>query len=119
MMYLASPYSHVDPLIMKNRMLLARQATEILMRKGKLIFSPIVYGDAFPQGLLGYAASDWWAFNREMLRRCSAIYCLCIPGAETSVGMEQEYELACAMGLPAFFINAEGEEIDPRFIPWL
>lgn len=119
MIYLASPYSHPDPLIRKNRLLLATQAAGILLKKDLPVFSPIVYGAAFPGDLFGYKAENWWLFNRTMLRKSSMLYLLCIPGVVDSVGVKQEVLFAKTIGLPIFPIDQYGEATEPPEVSWL
>lgn len=109
MIYLASPYSHEDPLIMKTRFMLAEQVTAILTKREKHIYSPIVH---YHEMALKYEMPTdfefWRAINFDMIRRSDALYILTIPGLEESKGVKAEIKFAMQCGIGLFGVDTEG-----------
>lgn len=90
-LYLASPYSHQDPIIRDLRFLAAETATYFLMRKGHIIFSPIVYTHALAKkNGMAYTAGYWADLNMNMLRASGGLRVLMISGWQQSVGIGRE-----------------------------
>lgn len=109
MIYLASPYSHQDKLIMKTRFLLAEQVTATMLMRGEFVYSPIVHCHELAQKFdLPTDFRFWQRYNFDMLRRADAFYILAIPGWEVSVGLTAEHAVAKELGLPRRFIDEEG-----------
>lgn len=110
MIYLASPYSHHDPLVIRTRFLLAEQCTVRLMQQGEVVFSPIVHCHELAHKYdLPKDAKFWEKYDHSMLRLASALYILQIPGWEQSRGVTMERELAERAYIPVAFVNEEGE----------
>lgn len=109
MIYLASPYSHPDPLIMKTRFLLAEQVTAKLLGEGLFVYSPIVH--CHELGLKYSLPTDfafWKKYNFDMIRRCSVLFVLSIDGWELSKGVRAEWEFAKMCNLYPQHINPDG-----------
>lgn len=112
MFYLASPYSHSDPLIMRTRFLLAEQATARMLNAGKFVYSPIVHCHELAQRYsLRTDFAFWREYNIDMLRRADAFAVLKIPGWEESTGVKAESEIARMLNLPRGFVNEDGEDV--------
>ena len=80
MLYLASPYSDPDPLIMKTRFLLAEQVTARLLQREIWVYSPIVH--CHELALKYELPTDftfWRAYNFAMLRHADELFVLKIP----------------------------------------
>ena len=107
MIYLASPYSDPDPLVMEQRFdAVCRKAGE-LMNTGLVIYSPIAH--CHPIAVRVGLPRDWafWkTFDTVMLKGATAFYILRLPGWDTSKGVKAEREIAESMGVPV-------TEIDP------
>lgn len=89
--YLASPYSHPDPIIRELRFLAVEAATHHLMRKGLIIFSPIVYTHALAKkNSLPFTAGHWSEFNHMMLKASSGLRILMLSGWQQSQGVGRE-----------------------------
>lgn len=102
MIYLASPYSHPDPLIQRTRFLIAEQfVAHTLKKENLLIFSPIVYCHklAVDNGL-PTDANFYLHFNMNVLRRSEAMYLLKLKGWEESKGVTLEINLAKMLLIP-------------------
>ena len=110
MIYLASPYSSPDPLIVRTRFLLAEQVTAILMSQGHYVYSPIVHCHEIA---VKYAIPTdfayWSGYNIDMIRRCDALYILTISGWEESKGVTGELAFAQSAGLEIAYVDEEGQ----------
>lgn len=101
MIYLASPYSHPDPLIMKTRFLLAEQETAHYMKQGLVIFSPIVHCHEIAcKYTLPTDFAFWQNYCIAMLRRADTLWVLRIEGWKESKGVTHEIEVATAALIP-------------------
>ncbi len=108
MIYVASPYSHPDPLIRRTRFLLAQDFIAHCMETMNVIpFSPIVYGHEFA---IKYSAPTdaqyWLIFNNNMMRRSECIFMLKIDGWKESQGMELELKIAKLLQIPIVEFDA-------------
>lgn len=110
MIYLASPYTHPDPLIMKTRFLLAEQCTAAMLFEGHFVYSPIVHCHEIAQKYsLPSDFSFWKTYNFDMLRRADKFYILDIPGWAESKGVMAERTLAAEIGFYIYHVNEHGE----------
>jgi nucleoside 2-deoxyribosyltransferase len=109
MIYLASPYTarngdgSLDLSLMEERYLLVEEALAKCVQRKIHALSPIVlfHSLAFKHALPPHA-SFWRAHNRALLQRCDALYVLCLPGWDTSLGIAYELGVAHALGLPVY-----------------
>lgn len=109
MIYLASPYSHKDPLIVKSRHMVVEETVATLINEGCKVYSPIVH--CHPMAIKFTMRGDWefWAaYNRDMIRRMDQIFFLDIAGLWDSTGCKAEWEFAKLCELPTTLINREG-----------
>lgn len=95
MIYLASPYSHPDPAVVQDRVEAAEACTVSLMRRGFIVFSPIIncHGIAIKYGL----PTDhefWLRYDFSMLRLAEEMYILAIDGWRESRGVKEEIAFA-------------------------
>lgn len=117
LIYLASPHTHADPAVVDLRFKQARVATVNLMRKGFIVYSPIVYThplwrlsqEEMPgsilKGLDEWKHEDWIAFDKHMMDRCDECLVLQIEGWETSVGVKMEMEYFISAGKPISYVT--------------
>lgn len=101
MIYIASPYSHLDPEVQEQRYYDVKEYTASLLRQGVNAFSPIVYGH-----FMGRPGDHltWQHFNEEMMRLSSAMHVLQIPGWSDSIGIKAELKLTNELCLPTYFV---------------
>lgn len=110
MIYLASPYSNHDPIVVRTRFLLVEQCTARLLQAGEFVWSPIVHCHEMATKYFMPTDADFWkAYNFDFMRRADAIYVLKIPGWESSRGVTMEREFAEYTGIPVKFVNEDGE----------
>jgi hypothetical protein len=103
MLYLASPYSHPDPVVRESRYQAACRAVVAFLHAGLVVFSPIVH--SHPLGL----PADWkfWeGFDREYLVRCDEVVVLMLDGWQDSFGVQAELTIARELGRPVRYLRA-------------
>ena len=105
MIYLASPYSHPDPAVRKQRFCTACRVTAELLRAGQLVFSPIAHSHGIAEHNLPCTWSFWEPFDRWFLERCDELVVLMLDGWQESVGVQAEIQLAHALGKPVRYIT--------------
>lgn len=100
MLYLASPYSHPDPLIRKTRFLLARERTAELLAQRVWVYSPIVHCHELSITFNLPADFEFWReYNFDMLRRADGVEIMQIEGWKESAGVKAEFQLARTLGI--------------------
>ena len=105
MIYLASPYSDVEPTIRDWRFRAAITATVSPHACGPCGDVPVVYGHQFTQ--LGVSAdwSFWQRIDRELLARCDEVIVLTLDGWSESKGVQAEIEIAKELGKPTSYLD--------------
>lgn len=101
LIYLASPYSHANPDVMKARFDAVCAAAAKLMAAGHLIFSPIAH--THPIGLAGKLPTNWdfWrVYDEKILDACGELWVLCLDGWTESVGIAAEVRYMTQLGRP-------------------
>ena len=104
MIYLASPYSHTNPAVREERYLLARHFTVLMLKTGRPVFSPIVYGKEM-ETQIGTDFESWKLLNDRMIEICDGFIVLRIDGWEESKGVAYEIELAKSLGLSITYVD--------------
>lgn len=93
MIYVASPYTHDNPVVEIKRFLLTEQFCALQMRNCKPVFSPIVYCHELAKKYkLPTDADYWWGFNETFLRRSDELCVLMLKDWQKSKGIELETE---------------------------
>lgn len=107
MIYLASPYSHIDPTVREQRYQEAFNAVGHFIFTANLpVFSPIVYCHKLAiEHSAGTDAATWERFNFAMLSRAQALYILCLPGYEYSIGVQKEINFAKDLRIPRAYYS--------------
>jgi len=111
--YLACPYSDLNSKIRQARFRAVAQCAAHLMRTGFQVFCPITHShpiqEAYRRG--GYAEPSGWQAWQHIdlwaLRRCSAVYVLCLPGWSRSKGIRAEVQEARRRRLPVYFMTPD------------
>jgi hypothetical protein len=99
--YLASPYSHPDPIKRQERFEEAERALFWLWQRGEIVYSPIVHWH--PTATKFGLPFDYETFkgaNKEMLRHSSGLLVLELKGWEESKGIEDELKMASWLSIP-------------------
>jgi hypothetical protein len=106
MIYLASPYSHPDPLVRQARFDAACRATAQLVLGSCNVFSPIIHSHPLVRFGLPTDWAFWQRFDTEHIRRCDEVLVLQIDGWQASAGVRAEIELAAALGNRVAYLEA-------------
>lgn len=100
MTYLACPYSHPDPAVREERFHAVNRAAAALMMQGEKVFSPISHTHPIAvDGELPKGWDFWEQYDRAILSCCHKVIVLCIPGWDTSTGVQAEIAIAKEMGI--------------------
>lgn len=99
MVYLASPYTDEHPEIMEIRYGHVMEITAYLIRKGYVVFSPIVHCHVLANKyLLPKNFEFWQKYNESAIVSCESFMVAAIDSWEKSVGVRSEYNLAVREG---------------------
>jgi hypothetical protein len=79
MIYLASPYTHPDPVVREERFAAACAVAAQLLRFGHLVFSPICHSHPLTRFGLPLDWGFWERCDRQHLERCSELIELGLP----------------------------------------
>jgi hypothetical protein len=113
LIYLASPYSSKDPVIVANRVSATATALARLIEQGNLVFSPIIHSHPIAD-IVSFSAlnhedgelSGWMAFDFAFIDKCDEVWVLQLEGWEQSRGVTAEIEYAERTGKPVRYIQA-------------
>jgi len=101
MIYLASPYSHPDPLVRQARYHSAATFVARELWNGLPLFSPICYAHHMAnEHNMPLDAASWAPFNEWMISKSYALWVLRIEGWDNSVGVNAEIVLAHSLSIP-------------------
>ncbi len=104
MIYLATPYTHDDAAVERQRYQRACELAAHLTVGGHVVFSPIVHGHAMRVATwLQLDRAHWMEIDFEFLRRSDALVIAKMPGWETSLGVQDEIAYASTHGIPIYF----------------
>jgi hypothetical protein len=110
--YIASPYTHINPEIMRERFLLVEHYTAQMLKSGTAAYSPIVHCHEMVQRHKLPTDHKFWAdYNFAMIAPSIGVQVLHLPGWQESKGVAEERRFADARSIPVI-------EIDPHH-PWL
>ncbi len=99
MIYLASPYTHPDPAIRKERFQAVCAYAATMMRSGLRVFSPIAHTHHIALCGLPGGWEFWEAYDRDMIARCDEDADLCPPCAIKGWEERLRGALACLPGV--------------------
>ncbi|MHC4708471.1 MAG: DUF1937 family protein [Planctomycetota bacterium] len=95
MIYLASNYSHPDPVVMDDRAAEAQRASAHFLKQGFPIFSPIAHWHPIAKSYgLPREYAFWKTYNLAMLRASRELWVLTLDGWKESRGVTDEIEHA-------------------------
>lgn len=116
--YLAAPYSHVDPRVREVRVAETSKIAATLMGQGHIVYSPITHGHVIsgymPQELVEDHAF-WVRQGLPFLLRSDWMVIAPLPGWESSKGIEIEDGYAKANRIPVFVYH-QFEEASSKFL---
>lgn len=95
MIYIASPYNHIDPTLVELNYTLVSQYTAKLVSQGITAISPITYGHTLLKFEKMPTSWEFWTdFCLSILVRCDELWIYQIPGWDISLGVATEIEFA-------------------------
>jgi hypothetical protein len=101
--YIACPYWHDDESVRNYRRRKAIEYTSVLVKKGILCYSPLLYTDRFKND--NTKENYWLEHGRRMIDACDRVRVLCLEGWEESGGVKGEIERAQDLGLEIIYIT--------------
>ena len=114
--YLASPYTHDDPITMRDRLIQIRQITQeiihceplkdkIAPRMHVIPFSPVVYTVDLVKGMPKAPVEGWYHFTLGILAKCDRLVVVEMDGWEESFGVNIEIAFAMGDGIPINYLD--------------
>ena len=104
--YLAQPYSHADSAIRQWRYESGRDAAIELIRRGLVVYSPIMYTHQLAAyGDLGLGWDEWKHFDEAFIRSCEQCIVLMLPGWHRSVGVAAEIAMFIEQGKTVEYLD--------------
>lgn len=108
--YLASPYTSDNVVLMETRYRLALHAAAVLANAGYIVYSPIAYTHVMATKYnIQPTNSDWWVdFDESFVKNwATVIAILMIPGYRQSSGVKREIDMARDAGLLEIHLTME------------
>ena len=106
LIYLASPYSHPELEVQRQRFEQVMEVTAELMKDGHYIYSPIAA--THPMAVAHELPTDWnyWKNYLELiLPKCDELWVLMMDGWDKSKGVAGEIELARKLKIPISYLE--------------
>lgn len=108
LIYLASPYSHVDPKVRKERFKQVSDVTVNLIKAGLFVYAPIAAWHTLAESYDLPVEFDYWQkFDELIVSRSNRVLVLTLNGWEQSKGVQAEIAFAKSQGIPTFYITYE------------
>lgn len=107
MIYLASPYSHVDPAVRERRFAIASRVAAELIRAGHQVFSPVTHSHPIAAHGLPGDWAFWEPFDCRLLQASDELMVLTLDGWQESRGVQAEIDLAIELGMPIRYVKPE------------
>ena len=105
--YLASPYSHKDPMVRQERVELAEAKAIELMKASNdnMVFSPVVYGHRLEIRGLHYGDASWRNWSMSFLMNWAEVLVIyTLDGWRESMGVIREHNYAEEKGMPIIYL---------------
>ena len=108
MIYLAAPYSHPDPAIVKGRMESIYACLAHYMKMGEHIITPLFMHEVVVRNEdMDDDFHYWGEYCLDLLKRCDRMIVLQLPGWDISRGVAQEIEFCFRRDIPVLYIMEE------------
>jgi nucleoside 2-deoxyribosyltransferase len=113
MIYLCSPYTHVDPAVVEYRFESACIAAASLMKQGHIVFSPIAHSHPISKYLGKEDHQFWLRQDYDFLEQCDELIILMLDGWRESVGIKAEIEMAMDLEITisGVMLDTDGEAV--------
>ncbi len=109
MIYLAVPYSDADAVVRQQRFDAACRAAAVLIRQGKVVFSPVSHGHAICCHDVPSDWAFWQHLDRCFLDMCDEVVVLMLDGWRESIGVQAEIAIARELDKPITFLRVSGQ----------
>ena len=107
MIYLASPYSHPNPLVQEIRFQQVSWAAAKLIEAGNLVFGPISHSHPITKYGGNGSWEYWEKFDRIMFDACDVLWVLTLDGWDESKGVGFEMAWAQEAKVPVRMVSLE------------
>lgn len=116
LIYLASPYSHKDPEIRKQRYEKVLQMTaKMILKWGLIVYSPIVHNHHIAcihlERTEDFAFDFWKKYDHKIISRCDELWVYELDGWKESYGVKAEMEFATSLSMKIRFVNDNTERL--------
>lgn len=106
MIYLASPWTHPDPTVRHERLVMACRAAVALAKHGHVVFSPIAHSVTICEyGGAPDRLEYWLRQDLAILRCCARLVILMLDGWRESKGIKEELEQARGLNLQVSYVE--------------
>lgn len=115
LIYLASPYSHIDHQVEISRYKIAARVSAAILSSGYNVYSPICHSHPIHiYGGLSGKWEQWQQLNKHMMMLSNELWIASIDGWKTSTGVRAEIEFFRGLGRDILLIgmNAHGGQFD-------
>lgn len=114
LIYLASPYSHIDPIEREIRYNKVLEFTKrLILRHRLIIYSPIVHNHHIAKDHEEreekFAFDFWEKYDTKMISRCDELWVYKIDGYYESKGIKAEIAIAQSLSIRVRFIEENQE----------
>ena len=104
--FLSVPYTHTDPKIEGQRLLLAQFISSKLSRDNRLVYSPVVH---FATVSNKFGMPTTWAYWERLciatIMNCNTLVCVKMDGWDISTGVQAELKVADDNGKSIHFLD--------------
>ena len=106
--YLASPFSHPDPEVRKERVAAIAKITARLIAEGHIVFSPWAYTAEIQKD--GRPPAGWYHFTLRQLAGCTHLLVVKMDGWQESEVSKRKSPLRWVRGMPIEYMEANDEK---------
>jgi len=106
LVYLASPYTHEDKVVQRQRFHAVNRVAGRMLRDGIMVYSPISHTHQMAIDSELPSGWDFWGpVSRSFLEVCSKLVVLRLDGWLESQGVQAEIDMAMEMGMDIEFLD--------------
>lgn len=118
LVYLAAPYTHSDPEVVKQRMELYYKVDAELMKNGIMTASPLLKHALLAVSDLPGDWEYWKEYALRLLSSCDRMIIIGMDGWDKSTGVAAEIEFCEDNDIPyeVLYVDDTGEAKDPEFL---
>lgn len=108
LIYLATPYSHPEWEVKKERFKAASRKAGEMMAKGMYVFCPIAHSHPIDTYSFAHPKEGFWWLDQDfaVLERCDELCVFMMDGWDSSYGVTEEIKFAKENGIPITYLEA-------------